>query len=303
MLTFEHQFPIHLLQEASPALRAFLRLFIPHLTVNDDTPVTKQATEFSELAPSSYRADSVFTIGDPTEHSLIVEVQRAIDLDKPYAWTRYMAAVFAEHRVRVDVIVLATNLSVANWAREAIEVTSSMRWTPIVIDPQMLAQTDDVVLLEHPQLAILCIELTRGICQLSDKVILHTAQWLANERELAEETSRLYRDLIVDALDGELLEHVRTIMNMSELDPNSEIFQRYFARGEKKGLEQGLERGERLGEIRASQESLRAIIDARGFALTKTQTATVENCTDVNQFKLWIREAATADSIEGLFSA
>lgn len=304
MLTFEHQFPIHLLEDAPPVLRAFFRLFIPHIEMTDTTPVTKRSTEFNELAPTSYRADSVFTIGDPIERAVIIEVQRSIDLDKPYAWTRYLAALFAEHRVPVDVVVIATNRAVAAWARKAIKVNPSFRWAPIVIDPDMLAQTDDEVLLAHPQLALLWIELTRGICQLSEDVILRTAEWLAHAHELAEETTKLYRDLIVDALDGELLEHVRIIMNMSELDPDSPIFQRFFARGEKKGLQQGLqqglERGERLGEIRALRHSLRTFVDARGFKLSKNQFDTVESCEDVDQLKQWIREAATANSINDL---
>lgn len=153
----------------------------------------------------------------------------------------------------------------------------------------MLAKTDEQVLLENPQLAMLCIELTRGSQQLSDAVILRTAEWLAKEHQLAEETATLYRDLMVDALDGELLEHVRAIMNFSELDPNSPIFQRYFARGE------------RLGEIRALRQSLRTFADARGLELGLSQLQTVEACEDIDQLKLWIRTAATADSAKTIF--
>jgi hypothetical protein len=63
----------------------------------------------------------------------------------------------------------------------------------------------------------------------------------------------------------------------------------------------GEQRGRELGELNARRQVLRAVLAARGFALTAEQEARVEACEEVGVLDAWIVRAATVGAVEGVF--
>lgn len=303
MPSLEHELPLKLLQGAPSILRALVQRFLPHVPIGADTPVVKQGTDFTEIVPSSYRSDGVYTLGDPIIHAVVIEVQRRIDLRKPYAWIRYLAGLFAEHQVPVDVVVITSDPAVARWARQKIQVSSGTSWSPVVIDPSMLLVDNEVdLLLEHPALAVLWIQLAKGRYDVPAEVFIKTSQWLAEEAELAEDTRKLYRDVIRYAAPAAILDLMRAHMDIAEQKYETEFFRSFYRDAHREGLEEGREEGVGIGELRATRQSLQAVIEARGFVIDADHRERLESCNDIEQLNRWIWQAATADSIEEALS-
>ncbi|WP_432987418.1 hypothetical protein [Dactylosporangium sp. CA-233914] len=72
----------------------------------------------------------------------------------------------------------------------------------------------------------------------------------------------------------------------------SDFARRYFNEGEASGEA----RGEARGEVKA----LLAILDARGVQIPDQIRADITKCTDLDQLGIWIRRAATANTIQDL---
>ena len=62
-------------------------------------------------------------------------------------------------------------------------------------------------------------------------------------------------------------------------------------------LEQGIQQG--LGQ--GQQAALLQVCEAKGFALDPDQIRRIEECTDLEQLKMWLTEAVQADSVDDLF--
>jgi hypothetical protein len=294
MPDFQHELPIYVLRHAPRAVRQVLRSFLTNIEISEETPVRAESTNFVDIAPVDYHSDGVFTIGDPVERTLLVEVQRRIDTRKPYAWTQYMAALFAEYEAPVELIVFVEDSTVARWARKAIHVGSSLSWRPTVIGPEELAsKRHREALRQSPELSLLAIQLCVSSEQVAPEVITHTAQWLSHTDELADEDARLYRDIIRNAVSGATRTLVEQIMGVSNQPFESSYFQRLRREWREEGRELGLQK--------AAAQSLLTVLSARGFALTDEQRLRIEECNNLELLQQWLRKAATASSVKEVF--
>ena len=84
------------------------------------------------------------------------------------------------------------------------------------------------------------------------------------------------------------------------------IGDRYFSEWVNKGLEQGLERGRiegrEEGRAEGEIEAILAVLDARGLDIPSEARERISRCSDLHLLEKWIRRAATAKSVDDLFS-
>jgi Uma2 family endonuclease len=72
--------------------------------------------------------------------------------------------------------------------------------------------------------------------------------------------------------------------------------------GREEGRKQGREEGRKQGELQAVQQTLVAVLEARGLPLTRLEQERVEGCTDFSVLRNWAKRAATADAAEDIFT-
>jgi hypothetical protein len=78
----------------------------------------------------------------------------------------------------------------------------------------------------------------------------------------------------------------------------SDFAKKYFARGEAKGREPGREEGRAAGEARA----LLLVLRSRGIDVPDAAARRIEDERDDGRFEMWIRRAATATTIDDVFT-
>jgi hypothetical protein len=90
----------------------------------------------------------------------------------------------------------------------------------------------------------------------------------------------LYTDLVFMVLSATARDRLEEFMGTATHRYQSEYARRYFSQGE--------------------ANALLAFLDARGIDVSETVRAAITNCTDLDQLNTWVRQAATAHTIEDL---
>src|SRR5580704_6129924 len=113
----EHEAPIDLLR-VRPSLVATLLRDLLGVTVPEYAAVRVGSGEYTDLP--QYRPDLAVSFeerADRVSLAVAIEVQRAIDEDKPFRWPLYAAVLRARFRSPSAVLVIADSEPVARWAR------------------------------------------------------------------------------------------------------------------------------------------------------------------------------------------
>ncbi|MDQ3035557.1 MAG: hypothetical protein M3Y87_24335 [Myxococcota bacterium] len=155
-------------------------------------PESEDATEVVRAT-----ADLVLGSSDPPL-SVIVENQRRIDVDKPFAWMRYLAVVHARRRGPTFLVVFTTDAEVAAWAARPIATFQpGSRIAPIVLGPgcvPRIASAEEAT--RSPELALLSV-MAHGRSELGEAIARAA---LVGAASLDDEKYRLYTDRILAAL-------------------------------------------------------------------------------------------------------
>ncbi|WP_259400912.1 hypothetical protein [Microbispora sp. H13382] len=93
-------------------------------------------------------------------------------------------------------------------------------------------------------------------------------------------------------------ERLKELLMTASADYEKVIGDRYFSEWVNKGLEQGRQEGRAEGEI----EAILAVLDARGLDIPSEARERISRCSDLHLLEKWIRRAATAKSVDDLFS-
>jgi len=114
--------------------------------------------DLRELVPPARNVDVVILLerGRPV-FVVLVEVQAALDADKPFTWPFYAAALRARFRCPVCLMVLALTDAVAAWAAQAIASGQPASvFVPLVVTREVFPRVSDPALaLREPYKAIL----------------------------------------------------------------------------------------------------------------------------------------------------
>ena len=150
-------------------------------------------TDFSQVAPTEYRADAVIYLRDDSNaitNAVIVEVQRSIDDRKRRSWPAYVCNLHARRHCAVQLLVIAFEPSVAEWARTPIELgPPGFVLTPTVVDghnfPRIIDTKEATKL---PELSLLS-----AITHLDHEVFSTT---ISVVKRLDEDRAKLYLDVL-----------------------------------------------------------------------------------------------------------
>ena len=249
--------------------------------------------DLSVVASPEYRADAVVRMRGPSiELALVVEVQLRRDPDKAFVWPAYVAVARARHRIPATVLVLTLDGDTARWAAEPIVLGPGWVGSPIVVGPaQVPVVTDLRVAAACPEVAVLSA-MAHGDGPQGSAVGLAAAQ---AARDLDEQRSRLYVDLILAALHPAARAFLERLM-IQNWEPQSDLFKRLIHQGRTEGLTEGRAGGLADGERRLLERLL-----TRRFGPLPADVLTRIRAAPEEQLLQWSDEVLSAPSLEAIF--
>ncbi|MEU8124146.1 hypothetical protein AB0C21_36005 [Spirillospora sp. NPDC049024] len=286
MVTTKHEGPIQIIRDNPEVVAQLLKIAFG-IEVSDASTIRSTSEACTQLTPAAYVADNVVEIceGGSTKPTIgvVAETQLAKDPDKQGSWPLYLTSLHAKLMCPCYLLVICPSRSVAEWARESIQIGHpGFDLTPYVIGPGLgsLVTTPDQAA-QMPEMTILAALANIIPSDRESLEITHAA--LATISNEDEEKGRLYTDLVTDVLSKAaqkiLEEYVNT--GVAGYKYKSEPFRRAYAEGEAK--------------------SLLMVLDARGLSVSDEVREQILACTDQEQLDRWLVRAATAESADRLF--
>ena len=245
-------------------------------------------TELGQLAPVEYRADLVIALeGGAAPAAVIVEVQLARDADKRFRWPAYVTNLRDRLRGPVYLLVYAPLPAVARWCARPIDLgPPGWRLVPPVLGPDRIpVVTEPERAQRAPELAVLSA-LAHGTGKQGlaiGQAALKAADGLDDER------SRLYADLVMNALGPAARNALEKLMASGTYQYKSDFARKYFGQGVAKG------------KVEGKADDILAVLEARGLAAPSDARERIAACTDLAQLDRWVRRAATCASVDELF--
>lgn len=181
-------------------------------------------------------------------------------------------------------LVICLDARTAAWCATPIELGyPDARITPLVLGPDQLSVvTDPGGAPGKPELAVLSA-IAHGPDPDRTDVL---DSLLAVLTTVDQQRAQLYLDVVLDALPQTAQRYLEALMATPTYEYRSDFARRYYVQGEAKG------------EARA----VLGVLDARGVDVTEDARTRITECTDLAQLDFWVRRAATADSINDLFT-
>jgi Arc/MetJ-type ribon-helix-helix transcriptional regulator len=221
---------------------------------------------------------------------VIVEVHLKINEVKRRVWPQYAATAHGRYGCPVLLVVVTPWRRVERWARQTIEVGPGHTMTPHVLGPKALPLLEPDEVKRSPVLAMLSTLANLDDPQCAEQAI-ETLVALATWDEDAD--GRL-GDILQAALPKALLRRMEKLMRTGKYEYQTDYMKQAFARGE----EQGREEGRAAGEARA----LLLVLRSRGIEVPAAAVRRIETERDDARFEAWIRRAATATTLDDVFT-
>ena len=225
-----------------------------------------------------------------------VEVQLTLDDDKPYSWVPYLGAQYHRLRAPSYLLVVTNDRSIAAWAR------GPFRAGHLTLEPWVLGP-DDVPAITTIEEARQSLDMTlfSGIVHGRERIAVRIGLVLRQALDEAPDDVGLY---YWDAFLASLTEPVRKELDMllQEFQPRSDWSKEIFAKGQADGEAKGHAEGEAFGRAKARVEDILFLLEARRFTLGPKLRRRITRCADLATLDSWFRKAATAKSLDDIFS-
>ena len=186
------------------------------------------------------------------------------------------------------------------WCAEPIDLGHpSLVLRPVVLGPDRVpVVSDEAAASADPELAVLSA-MSHG----SEPGAAERAVAIFGAlRQLDEERSRLYHDLVMAALSDAARKALEVIMNSGSYEYQSDFARKYVAQGRAEGIAQGKAEGEAKGkaegEAKGEAQALLTILTVRGLPVTEAQRQRILSCADLAQLDRYLRRAVSAASTE-----
>jgi hypothetical protein len=209
--------------------------------------------DLSQVTSTEYRADAVVELrdhGNALVSAVVAEVQLGIDPDKRLSWPVYVTALRARLKRPVTLLVFTDDPLVARWARVPIAIGHpEFHLDPVVVAFDDLPRIiDSAIATKLPELAVLS-----AMAHPELEIAATAFKAISN---LPEDQNRLYSDLILSKLPGE----VRPVLEarMKGYEYQSDFARKYYYEGHNEGLEKGRNEGLREGRAAGRREALQA---------------------------------------------
>ena len=235
---------------------------------------------------------------------VVIEVQLALDRDKPRRWLTYHVAAEQRHVCEAVVLVVAPDARVAHWARKAHPVGPKGSFAPLVLGPDEVPRMADLTEAERSaELTVLSLLAHR---RHADRIALHAAA-TALVAEGGDRAS-LYFDLLHATFGQALTRAVEDLMLNGE--PLSEWAKAHYrqgkaegeAEGKAEGEAAGRAEGEAVGRAAGKAESVLAILSARGLTFSWEEQRAIIALADLERLDRWITRALTVRTVAELLS-
>jgi hypothetical protein len=292
MPSITHQGLVELFR-SKPRLAVELVRDALHHAVPDASVVEVTSASVDELVPTEHRADLMVLLreGERVLGVVIVEVQLAVDTDKPYTWPPYVYATRNRYRCPTWLLVVAPDDDIAAWAAEVIpSAPGHPGWCPLVLGPD---ETPWVTTAEEaarsPELALLSAMAHGGDERAAALVDALPSALLKLPREMLPGFLAMLYQTLAPALRRQLERLMTTTFADVELPP---FIQKIIDVGLVRGKAEGRAEGRAIGRA----EDILALLEIRGVAVPASVRAQVMACTDLPTLDHWFRRAAKLKS-------
>jgi hypothetical protein len=244
-----------------------------------------EATEFTDVNPTEFRADAVVTLARANTPTLavVVEAQLSRDKDKRWSWPVYLSTLRSRLRCPTILLVMCVDDATAAWCANPI-VLGHPGWvlSPLTLGPDRIPMIDDgAKAAQAPELAVLSA-LAHGGGPAGSATLSALASALAI---VDADRGKLYADVVLAALPVAARNYLEALMTARTYEYQSDFARRYVA--------QGMAEGEATAVLE--------VLDERKIVVPDDARERISTCTDLDQLKIWIRRAVTAESIGDLF--
>jgi hypothetical protein len=307
MPTLEHNVLVEMFRENPELAPRFLTTLF-HLEVPPHATVAVVESSLDQLIPVEFRADLVLELRDATGAlvlAIVLEVQRDKDPDKRFSWPVYLTVMRARKRCGAVVLVVAPDADVAAWSAENIDLGlgfGSVR--PLVLGPAVVPEvTDPAEAKKATELAVLSAVAhgngPNGLAVVQAALVAlgrldqeHAAVYfqiiwnglrepmrqameaLVMERQIADKVS--FPPFMQKLIDGGKLEGIREGKLEGKLE------------GIREGKLEGIREGIREGEVKGKRDTLLRLIARAGIALTESESARIQACSDSATLDRWV---------------
>jgi hypothetical protein len=282
-----HEALVHLVRSAPEMVMELIRR-----TLGVTAPINVRprltAGDITDLDLAEYRADLVFTLGEPVAQVFIVEAQGDIKKAKRRTWPMYGAGMHARWDCPVLLVVIAPRRRVAERARRPIDLGfGRFVLHPFVIGPDEIPVITDVdEARRSPELAVLSVA-AHGHDPGAEHIALAA---LTASRDLDSPRAMLYADFCHALLGAVAREALERIMDIGKYEYQSDFARKYYFQGKNEGRAEG------------KAEALLALLDHKGLGLDAATRARVIACVDVGRIDRWIARAFDATCVADVFA-
>lgn len=274
--------------------------------------VRTDTAELTDLTPVQYRADAVTVFADTrgaTVFAVVNEIQLRRDPRKRRTWPHYLTSLHARLGCPTMLLVMCTDMATARWCAAPIEI-GHPGWVlrPLVVGPDTIPMITDVTEARRtPELAVLSA-IAHGRGPEEEPVF---QAMLTALQTVDQDHFELYTDIVLTALPEAARHCLEALMDVATYEFQSDYFRRRLSRsmaegmaeGMAKGMAEGMAEGRAAGRVEGEARALLAVLSARGIPVPDHARERITRCTDADQLEIWVRRAATADSVSDLFDA
>ena len=226
---------------------------------------------------------------------MVVEVQTSSDDRKRLVWPAYLTLARAQHDCPAALVVICPGRVTGRWARRPILTGHpGFDLAPVVIDADSTPLPSGPGRAEMgPELAVLAaftgaVDLEQDAGRRS---VLSAVAAAGLDADRLKTYTLLIRACASAAARGALEALMTTVFE-------DDFVERYIAEGEARGRAEGEARGRAEGEA----GMLLRVLAARGFEVPGHVRERVLACTDLGQLESWGDRAATAATLDDVFS-
>lgn len=282
MLSIAHEILLDLFKNR-PSLAAEILDEVLGIPLPAYTEARITSNDLTEIRPAEYRADAVVLLlrdGRPVR-VVIVEVQLATAPPKRFSWPAYVAVARAVHGCPVALLIVAPDPAVAGWCAEPIE----MGIPGFVLRPPVLGRsavpvvTDPAEAARRPELGVLSV-VAHGETEQGATI---ASAVLPAIRELDDERSRLYFDLVYNSLNEASRRALEVLMKGYEYQ--SDFARKYVAQGRTEG------------RTEEAANALLMVFEARGMAVPDIERERILAQKDTERLERWLKKAVVASSV------
>lgn len=305
MPTLEHNGLVEMFRQ-NPELAPRLLVTLFHVEVPAHASVTVGEAALDQLLPVEFRADLVLELRDESGTVvlvIVVEVQRQEDPDKKFSLPVYVAVVRAKKRCDAIVLVVAPSAEVAAWAAQPIDLGLGLgHVTPLVLGPAVVPEiTDPAEAEKETELAVLSA-VAHGNGPNGVAVVKAALRALG---QLDQSYAAVYFQILWNGLREPMRQALEALVMERQIEGEATFppfIQKLIDRGKLEGLREGKLEGLREGELQAKRDTLLRLVARAGIALTETERARIQGCTDSATLDHWVDNVLGAKTATDVLS-